>query len=145
MGLLGPCGRAETAWLRGTATTGTHGNGRAFAHRFPHRSDADVRSTALRTAIGKARRATGTPLWSPHDLEHQRISLLHAQGRSWAEIAELVGNRSAKVLDDTYTHVLMDERELDYASLIDELLPPLAAVGQAYGSPGGNNLPSPPQ
>ncbi len=27
MGLLGPRGRAETAWLSGTATTGTHGNG----------------------------------------------------------------------------------------------------------------------
>lgn len=50
------------------------------------------------------------------------ISLLHAQGRSWAEIAELVGNRSAKVLADTYTHVLMDEREIDYASVIAERL-----------------------
>lgn len=83
---------------------------------------SDVKSTTLRTAIGRACRATGTPLWSPHDLKHRRISLLHAQGHSWAEIAELVGNRSAKLLADTYTHVLMDERELDYASLIAELL-----------------------
>jgi hypothetical protein len=47
-------------------------------------------------------------------------------GRSWAEIAELVGNRSAKVLSDTYTHVLMDERELDYETLLDTraVLPP---------------------
>ncbi|HET9288099.1 MAG TPA: site-specific integrase [Gaiella sp.] len=81
-----------------------------------------VKSDALRTAIAKACRATGTPLWSPHDLKHRRISLLHAQGKSWAEIAELVGNRSAKLLADTYTHVLMDERELDYGSIIAERL-----------------------
>ncbi|HET6617613.1 MAG TPA: hypothetical protein VFH69_07380 [Gemmatimonadota bacterium] len=81
-----------------------------------------MKSTGLRTAIARACRATGTPLWSPHDLKHRRISLLHAQGRTWAEIAELVGNGSAKVLADTYTHVLMDERELDYASVIAERL-----------------------
>ena len=38
---------------------------------------------------------------------------------------ELVGNRSAKVLADTYPHVLMNERELDYASVIAERLPTL--------------------
>jgi integrase len=81
-----------------------------------------VKSTALRTAIAKACRATGTPLCSPHDLKHRRISLLHAQGKTWAEIAELVGNRSAKLLADTYTHVLLDEREIDYASVIAERL-----------------------
>ena len=81
-----------------------------------------VKSSALRTSIARACRATGTPLWSPHDLKHRRISLLHAQGKSWAQIAELVGNRSAKLLSDTYTHVLMDERELNYEALIAELL-----------------------
>jgi integrase len=81
-----------------------------------------VKSSALRTAIAKACRATGTPLWSPHDLKQRRISLLDAQGKTWAEIADLVGNRSAKVLSDTYTHVLMDERELDYARVIAERL-----------------------
>jgi hypothetical protein len=29
-------------------------------------------------------------------------------------------HRSAKVLADTYTHVLMDERELDYEALFGE-------------------------
>jgi integrase len=81
-----------------------------------------VKSSALRTAIQRACRATGTPLWSPHDLKHRRISLLHAQGKTWAEISELVGNASAKVLSDTYTHVLMDERELDYVGVIAERL-----------------------
>ena len=81
-----------------------------------------VDSDALRTAIRRACQATGTPLWSPYHLKHRRISLLHAQGKTWAEIALIVGNRSEKVLADTYTHVLMDERELDYAELIAERL-----------------------
>jgi hypothetical protein len=41
-------------------------------------------------------------------------------GQDLAEIAPIVGNRSAKVLADTYTHVLIDERELDYTALIAE-------------------------
>jgi integrase len=32
---------------------------------------------ALRTSIAKACRAAGVPLFSPHDLRHRRISLLH--------------------------------------------------------------------
>jgi hypothetical protein len=48
----------------------------------------------------------------------RRISLLHRQGRRWAEIGALVGQRSLKVTSDTYTDVLVDGRELDYASLL---------------------------
>ena len=73
---------------------------------------------AIRTSIAKACRAAGVPLWSPHDLRHRRISLLHRQGRTWAEIGALVGQRSLKVTSDTYTHVLVDGRELDYAALL---------------------------
>jgi integrase len=73
---------------------------------------------AIRTSIAKACRASGVPLWSPHDLRHRRISLLHRQGRTWAEIGALVGQRSLKVTSDTYTHVLVDGRELDYAVLL---------------------------
>jgi integrase len=36
---------------------------------------------ALRTSIAKACRAAAIPLWSPHDLRHRRISLLHLRGR----------------------------------------------------------------
>jgi integrase len=101
----------------------------AIERTLPPRDDRDlsaplfpgVKSSALRTSIARACRATGTPLWSPHDLKHRRISLLHAQGKSWAQIAELVGNRSPRLLSDTYTHVLMDERELDYENLITEV------------------------
>lgn len=41
---------------------------------------ADSASDALRTAIAKACKATGIPLFSPHDLRHRRISLLHLRG-----------------------------------------------------------------
>jgi hypothetical protein len=47
--------------------------------------------------------------------------LLHRQGRTWAEIGALVGQRSLKVTSDTYTHVLVDGRELDYAALLEPL------------------------
>jgi integrase len=73
---------------------------------------------ALRTAIGKACRAAGIPVWSPHDLRHRRVSLLHLQGRSWAEIGGFVGQRKLSVTSDIYTHVLTDEMELDYANLL---------------------------
>jgi integrase len=80
---------------------------------------ADSGSDALRTAIAKACKAAGVPLFSPHDLRHRRISLLHRQGRTWAEIGALVGQRSLRVTADTYTHVLVDPRELDLAGLLE--------------------------
>jgi integrase len=58
------------------------------------------------------------PLFSPHDLRHRRISLLHLGGVPWARIGEAMGQRSLAVTADTYTHVLTDERELDYAGLL---------------------------
>lgn len=75
----------------------------------------------LRTAIARACRASGTPTWSPHDLRHRRISLWHRQGETWALIGARVGQRSLSVTADTYTHVLLDDRELDHASLVDQL------------------------
>ena len=73
---------------------------------------------ALRTSIAKACKAAGIPLWSPHDLRHRRISLLHLRGVPWARIAEFVGQRDLTVTANTYTHVLADEAELDYAKLL---------------------------
>ncbi len=98
----------------------------AIERTLPPREDRDPEARlfasssadAIRTSIAKACRAVGIPLWSPHDLRHRRISLLHRQGRTWAEIGALVGQRSLKVTSDTYTHVLVDGRELDYAALL---------------------------
>jgi hypothetical protein len=43
--------------------------------------------------------------------------LLHLSGVPWAQIGEHVGQRSLRVTADTYSHVLVDERELDYAAM----------------------------
>jgi integrase len=84
------------------------------AHLF-----AESGADALRTAIAKACKATGTPLFSPHDLRHRRISLLHLRGVPWARIDEQVGQRNLAVTANTYTHVLLDEAEVHYAALLD--------------------------
>jgi integrase len=76
-----------------------------------------VTQERLRTAIARACRASGTPAWSPHDLRHRRISLWHRQGETWALIGARVGQRSLSVTADTYTHVLIDDRELDHGEL----------------------------
>jgi integrase len=100
----------------------------AIERSLPPREDRDAQARlfassgadSIRTSIAKACRAACVPLWSPHDLRHRRISLLHRQGRTWAEIGALVGQRSPKITSDTYTHVLLDSRELDYAALLAE-------------------------
>ena len=68
---------------------------------LPPREDRDPEArlfmgsgaAALRTSIAKACRAAAIPLWSPHDLRHRRISLLHARGMSWARVGEFVGRQ----------------------------------------------------
>ena len=102
----------------------------AIGAALPPRDDRDaaaplfpaVTADRLRTSIGRACRAAGVPVFSPHDLRHRRISLLHRQGRSWAEIARFVGQRKLSITADTYTHVLSDGRELDYPVLVSELV-----------------------
>jgi integrase len=94
---------------------------------LPPREDRDpdeplflgVGADRLRVAIARACKAAGVPVFSPHDLRHRRISLLHRQGRTWAEIARFVGQRKLSLTADTYTHVLLDGQELDYAELLD--------------------------
>jgi hypothetical protein len=53
-----------------------------------------------------------------HALGLARISLLHLRGMPWARIGEQVGQRNLAVTANTYTHVLTDETELDYAALL---------------------------
>jgi integrase len=69
-------------------------------------------------AIGRACRDAGVPHFSPHSFRHRRISLLHHQGRSWAEIGALVGQRSKLVTADRYSHALIDYREIDIYKLL---------------------------
>jgi integrase len=72
----------------------------------------------FRTAVTRACTAAGIPTFSPHDLRHRRISLLHLAGIPWARIGEHVGQRNLAVTANTYTHVLADEAELEYAELL---------------------------
>jgi integrase len=76
-------------------------------------------SDALRTSISRACKAAGVPVFSPHDLRHRRISLLHLRGVPWARIGEFVGQRSLSVTANTYSHVLVDESEVDYRDLLE--------------------------
>jgi integrase len=73
----------------------------------------------FRTAITRACTAASVPAFSPHDLRHRRVSLLHLGGMPWARIGELVGHDDLMTTARTYTHVIGDERELDYAALAD--------------------------
>ncbi len=73
----------------------------------------------FRTAISRTCVAAGVPTFSPHDLRHRRISLLHLAGVPWARIGEHVGQRNLAVTANTYTHVLLDETELDYTAMLE--------------------------
>jgi hypothetical protein len=53
-------------------------------------------------------------------VRQRRISLLHRQGRTWAEIGRFVGQRRLSITADTYTHVLNDGREVDLAGLLEQ-------------------------
>ena len=46
------------------------------------------------------------------------MRLLHHQGVSWAAIGARVGQRNISTTADTYTHVLMDYREIDRPELL---------------------------
>jgi integrase len=72
----------------------------------------------FRRAITRACTAAGVPAFSPHDLRHRRVSLLHLGGMPWARIGELVGHDDLVTTARTYTHVVADEGELDYATLL---------------------------
>lgn len=80
-----------------------------------------VTADRLRMAIGRACRDAGVPHFAPHALRHRRISLLHRQGVSWAEIGERVGQRSKIVTADRYSHALVDYREIDRAKVLERV------------------------
>jgi integrase len=75
-------------------------------------------SERLRTALSHACTAAAVPSFSPHDLRHRRVSLLHLGGMPWARIGELVGHDDLVTTARTYTHVVADEGELNYPGLL---------------------------
>lgn len=74
----------------------------------------------FRTAVTRACTAAGVPAFSPHDLRHRRVSLLHLAGVPWARIGEHVGQRNLAVTANTYSHVLADETEINYAAMLTD-------------------------
>ena len=72
----------------------------------------------FRTALTRACTAAAVPAFSPHDLRHRRVSLLHLAGVPWARIGEQVGHDDLVTTARTYTHVVADERELDYGGML---------------------------
>ena len=102
---------------------------RAVVERLPTHEDRDpdaplfsIRSADnLRMAVGRACRDAGVPSWSPHDLRHRRISLLHWEGESWAEIGAKVGQRNLSVTADRYTHAMLDYGEIDRTKLLERV------------------------
>jgi integrase len=78
----------------------------------------DIDSHSLREAIRKACKEAGVRHIKPHDLRHRRISLLHAQGKTWAEIGARVAQSSFSTTEKTYTHLMLETRELDYERLV---------------------------
>jgi integrase len=98
----------------------------ALLERIPPREDrdldaplfADLDAAALRTAITKACKATGTPHFSPHSLRRRRGSLLQKAGRSLAEVAEALGDTKV-VAAEHYVFALGDYREVIRAEALE--------------------------
>jgi integrase len=94
--------------------------------RLPAREDRDpsaqlfagVTADRLRMAIARACRDAGVSHFGPHDLRHRRISLMHRQGVDWATIGARVGQRNLATTANTYTHVMVDPREVDWRALL---------------------------
>jgi integrase len=112
----------------------------AVIDRLPAREDRDpaaplfdVTADRLRMAILRGCRDAGVPHFSPHALRHRRISLLHRQGVSWAEIGERVGQRSKVVTADRYSHALVDYREVNRAKLLGRVRRVRASVRTSAG------------
>ena len=108
----------------------------AIIGRLPAREDRDPAgplvdfgtTDALRVAIARACRDAGVPSFNPHSLRHRRISLLHHQGETWAEIGARVCQRNLSTTADVYTHVLMDYREIDRPKLLGRVRTVLTPV-----------------
>lgn len=72
----------------------------------------------FRTAISRACKAAGVPVFSPHDLRHRRATLWHLQGVPVVEAASWLGHSPAEHIG-TYAHAtLVDRDELDYPDLL---------------------------
>jgi integrase len=93
---------------------------------------AGVTADRLRVAIGRACKLAAVSEFSPHDLRHRLISLLHRQGLDWATIGARVGQRNLLTTAQTYTHAMIDGREVDRSKLLKRV-----RVARQVGAPVG--------
>ena len=87
--------------------------------RYPDRRVFEhVTGDRLRTALTRTCTAAGVPAFSPHDLRHRRVSLMHLAGVPWARIGEQVGHDDITTTSRVHTHVVADEAELDCGRIL---------------------------
>lgn len=79
---------------------------------------ADFGADRFRTALAKACRAVGVPVFTPQDLRHRRATLWHLGNVPVVEAASWLGHSPEEHLK-TYAHAsLTDRMELPYAELL---------------------------
>jgi integrase len=78
-----------------------------------------VTQARMRTDLGRACRASGVARFGLHDLRHRRLSLWHREGVPAAEAAKRAGHARSSVTLDTYSHVLVDDREVDREAVLE--------------------------
>lgn len=74
------------------------------------------RSTRVRASMTRACMLAGIPNYSPHDLRHRRASLWHFQGVPLREVQDRVGHADMSITGDTYTHVMIDPWDDEWAA-----------------------------
>jgi integrase len=73
----------------------------------------------FRTAIARACKAAGVPVFSPHDLRHRRATLWHLGGVPAAEAAAWLGHSAPEHLR-TYAHATLSDRsEIDVVNALE--------------------------
>jgi hypothetical protein len=65
-----------------------------------------------------SRRPLSRPVSEDRSARHRCVSLLHLAAMPWARIGELVGHDDLVTTARTYTHVVADEREVDYTRVL---------------------------
>ena len=88
----------------------------------------DFNAAAFRTQLGRVCIAAGVPAFSPHDLRHRRISLMLRGGVDPVTVSRHVGHARASMSLDVYGHVLVEDGELDYATLTTAASPAIRAA-----------------
>lgn len=72
----------------------------------------------MRTDLGRACKAAGVARFGLHDLRHRRLSLWHREGVPLAEVAARAGHAHTSMTLDVYSHVLVDDREVNRARVL---------------------------